>query len=110
MVKLSRIGVNSAGRVGFWLGVATIVANIIAGLIFLFVVHGIPPTMIPLDVWKDIAIQVILTGSVTSLAMGLFAVIYNSGNFFGGLELEFESPDALTEKPKNGEDESDDLD
>lgn len=111
MVKLSKIGVNSASRVGFWLGVATVVANVIAGLIFLFVVEGIPPTQIPIEIWKQVAFSILITGCVTSMTMSLFAFLYNlNGSLFGGLELEFESPDSFNDKRKNGEDEADELD
>jgi hypothetical protein len=110
IVKLSRIGVGSAARSGFWLGVATSIANVIVGLIFLFVVHGIPPTQLPPEIWKQVAFSIMISGAVTALAMRLFALIYNSGNIFGGLELEFEMPDTPDEKRKNGEDEADTLD
>jgi hypothetical protein len=103
MIKLRRIGVQAAGRVGFWLGIATSSANIIASLIFLFVVMGIPPTKLPLELWKQVAFSIAITGAVTALAMSLFASIYNLNGMFGGLELEFDMSDTPFEKQKHGD-------
>lgn len=109
MVTLRRIGVQSAGRVGFWLGVATSIANLTIGLIYLFIVFGVPPTVVLAELWKDIAISIPISGAVTGLAMALFASLYNMKGAFGGLELEFDmSATASEEKRKNGDSETSD--
>ena len=101
MLTLRRIGIQSAGRVGFWLGVVTSVANIIVALVMLYVQLGIPPTGIPPEIWQQIGLSIFLSGIVTALAMGLFAFLFNMSGLFGGLELEFDMPDSPNEKRKN---------
>lgn len=108
MITLRRIGVQSAGRVGFWLGIATAAANIIVALVMLFIQLGIPPTSLPPEIWQQIGLGILISGIVTALAMGLFAFLYNMNGAFGGLELEFDMPDAPDDKRKNGESEEDD--
>lgn len=111
MVKLRRIGVRSAGRFGFWFGVAASLSQIIIALIILFFVYGVPPTAIPLDAWLRVASSIFIGGLATAFSMTVFSFIYNwSANSFGGLELDFEMPSAPVEKRKNGDFEDDDED
>jgi hypothetical protein len=106
MITLRKIGVQSAWRIGFLLGVATTIANVIGFFVILFVRQGIPPTVFPAEVWMEIALGVLISGIITALAMGLFAALYNMNGLFGSLKLEFDMPDSPSEKRKNGEDET----
>jgi hypothetical protein len=90
MMRLRRIGVFSAGRFGFWLGLALTLAEIIVAL-FMLAMNGIPPTALPPEIWGQIAWFIFVTALIMAFSVFVFALIYNwSTDIFGGLELEFE--------------------
>lgn len=106
MVTLRRIGVRSAGNLGFWFGVAFGVINFVFFLIILLFVFGVPLRELPSELWVRVAIGLVLGGLQTAFSFGMMAFIYNriSGNF-GGLQLEFSAPiaPAPQEKAKTGD-------
>jgi hypothetical protein len=92
MVKLRRIGQFSAARFGFFLGFATMFAQILVAL-FILTINGIPPTQLPPEIWGQIAWIIFVNSAFTAFSTFVFAMIYNWGSdMFGGLELEFETP------------------
>jgi hypothetical protein len=98
MMRLRRIGPVSAARFGFWLGFATMFAQILVALFFL-TINGVPPTSLPLDVWRQIAWLIFMSSAITAFSTFVFAMIYNwSTDMFGGLELEFEMLPPSVEK------------
>lgn len=101
MVTLRRIGVVSAGRVGFWMGLATSFVNFVVILMFL-VYNDIPVWEFPPEIWYQIGLQILISSIIMSFAVGMFAFLYNlNKNVFGGLKLEFEMPNNRDEKRKN---------
>lgn len=99
MVTLRRIGVASAGRVAFLFGFATSFVNILFALFMLVFIQGVPISVLPPEIWMQIAINILLSSLVMAFGTGLFALLYNLGS--GGLQLEFEMQGAPGEKPKN---------
>lgn len=113
MVILRRIGVRSAGKVGFWLGVTLATINVVIFFIFLaFVLQKMPPA----EFFVRAIVFTFFTGVQTALILGGVAFLYNIiARNHGGLELDFEMPSPPTngEKRKNddligAEDDSDD--
>lgn len=113
MVTLKRVGLRSAGRVGFWLGVAFAIVNFTIFLFFLLVIAGIPLNLLDVQFWLRVALSLFFSGLNSAISFGIMAFFYNwVSKSFGGLELEFDSLDMPTEKRKNDaapimEDESD---
>jgi len=106
MVTLRRIGVQSAGRMGFWLGIAFATINISIILIFLLLVARVPLAAFGLNFWVRVALSISLAGVQGAFTWGMFAFVYNmAANAGGGLELEFDMPGTSTngEKRKNEE-------
>ncbi|MEL6406009.1 MAG: hypothetical protein AAFR81_16685 [Chloroflexota bacterium] len=103
MVTLKRIGIISAGRVGFWMGVALSVTQLIFLLFFLTIIADISLTDLPFLFWQQMFIGLLFSGAITAFSVGMYAFIYNmNANRFGGLELEFEVMDTPSEpKRKN---------
>ena len=102
MVTLRRIGLWSAARVGFWFSVASNLVFLFIGLI-LMILNNVPVTQLPLDFWIRLLIIITLNGFFSSLSTVIMAFLYNRiAKTFGGIELEFEMPDGVTEKRKNG--------
>lgn len=101
MVTLRRIGVRSAGRVGFFMGMATSVANFAFFLFVVIVIYGVPISVIDSDLWRQIGLSILISSMVTSFAFGMFAFFYNLSPSIGGLQLEFDIPDAPRPKRKN---------
>lgn len=106
MVTLRRIGVQSAGRFGFFIGMTTSIANFTFFFFMLFVVHGVPISVLPPDIWREIGLSIFFSSTVMSFAVGMFAFLYNMSPSIGGLQLEFDMPDSPRSKRKN--DDSDD--
>lgn len=115
MVTLKRIGVKSAGLIGFWFGAALIMTQI-TFFIVLFAIESssFPRFLFSLDFWIVILQLIISVALQTAIFFGASAYIYNLvSNLHGGLKLEFEPVDSATAKRKNDEipsDESDDDD
>lgn len=101
MVTLRRIGIRSAGRVGFFMGMATSVANFAFFLFLIVVVHGVPISLLGPDLWQQIGLSILISSVIMSFAFGMFAFIYNLAPSIGGLQLEFDMPDAPRPKRKN---------
>lgn len=110
MVTLRRIGVRSAGRAGFFMGLATSVTNFAFFLFLLVIVHGVPISVIDSDMWRQIGLSCLLSSLIMSFAVGMFAFIYNIAPSIGGLQLEFDMPDAPSSKRKNDVIEDDTID
>lgn len=103
MVTLRRVGLVSAGRVGFWFSVATNMAFLMFALVIM-IMNDFPITRLPPEFWIKLAIMMTINGLISSFSAGMTAFIYNMiSKSFGGLQLEFEMPDTVTEKRKNGE-------
>lgn len=103
MVTLRRIGIVSAGRVGFFFALATSIANVAFALFWLVVINGVPISVLPPDIWFQIALNVFLSSLVMALGVCLFAFLYNLNVGTGGLQLEFDTPTAYASKRKNDE-------
>ena len=94
MVNLRRIGVRSAGRVGFWLGVAMSTTQLLIFLVFFLVIIGGSPTVLGGEFWSRVIISIGVSGFASAFSAGMFAFIYNMNTrIFGGLQLEFEDVD-----------------
>ncbi|MEO1290408.1 MAG: hypothetical protein AAFV93_21900 [Chloroflexota bacterium] len=109
MVTLRRIGIFSAGRVGFFFGVATSIMNVAFAIFWLVVVQGVPISVLPPDIWGQIAFNILISSFVVSLGMGAFAFLYNLSPGFGGLKLEFEMHDGGISPKRKNDDLLDDL-
>lgn len=116
MVTLRRIGVRSAGRVGFWLGVALATVNIVVVLLFLLIVVQQNP---PASFFVRALVFTFFSGVQSALMLGMMAFVYNLiARNYGGLELDFDMPGQGSdgEKRKNddradaGTDDEDDDD
>jgi len=103
MVTLKRIGVVSAGRIGFWMGVALSITQLFFLLFFLTVVGEVSLKDIPFIFWQRMLIGMLFSATFTAISVGTYAFIYNlNAERFGGLELEFEVMDTPSEpKRKN---------
>ena len=99
MVTLRRIGVGSAFRVGFLFALATSVVNIAFAIFWLVFINGVPLSVLPPEIWGQLAFNIALSSLVMALGIGFFALMYNLG--FGGLKLEFDVPSTPAEKRKN---------
>ncbi|MDQ7027676.1 MAG: hypothetical protein Q9P01_18930 [Anaerolineae bacterium] len=103
MVTLRRVGLRSAGRVGFWFSVATNMAFLMFALV-MAIINDFPVTRLPLEFWLKMAIMMAINGLFSSFSAGMTAFLYNIvSKSFGGLQLEFEMPDSVSNKRKNGE-------
>lgn len=103
MVILKRIGVVSAGRIGFWMGIAGSLTQLVIFLFFLTIVGNVSITDIPFVAWQRIFFSTLIGGFITAFSVGAYAYVYNlNADRFGGLELEFEPVDSpRTPKAKN---------
>jgi hypothetical protein len=102
MVTLRRIGLRSAARVGFWFSVATNIFFLLIGAIIM-IMNGVPVLQQPPEFWIRLVIMLTLNGLFSSLSTVIMAFLYNViANAFGGIQLEFEMPDAVVNKRKNG--------
>ncbi len=102
MVTLRRIGVRSAGRLGFWLGAALSITQLTIFLIFLIIFARIPLNELGLDFWLRLVQVVILSAANSAFTFGMMAYLYNVvSRRYGGLELEFEPGDTPDKKRKN---------
>lgn len=102
MVTLRRIGIRSAGRLGFWVGVALAITLLTFILSLAFFLGGLRLTELGLDFWLEALRYVVTNGLSTAFTFGMFSFIYNLiSKTWGGLELEFEPIPTQTEKRKN---------
>lgn len=104
MVTLRRVGLMSAGRMGFWLGMAFAIVQSTIFIVFL-VALGVPFNKLPPDFWWQLGIGILFSSVSAALSYGTFAFLYNmTASMFGGLKLEFDTLDtpAAQEKRKNG--------
>jgi flagellar biosynthesis protein FliQ len=102
MVTLRRIGVRSAGRLGFWLGMALSITQLVIFLLILIFLARVPLSELGLDFWLRL-LQVVLFSALNSaFTFGMFAYLYNLiSRSYGGLELEFEPISPQETKRKN---------
>lgn len=110
MVTLRRIGVVSAGRVGFWVGVAVMLTIIMLSLLLAATFGNLPLRSLGLDFLIRVAFSLMMSGIQFAFLFGMLAFIYNrAASVGGGIELDFDMPGATGSKRKNGEtdDESD---
>ncbi|MCA9915029.1 MAG: hypothetical protein KC496_16860 [Anaerolineae bacterium] len=102
MVTLRRIGVRSAGRIGFWLGMALSITQLAIFLFFVLVFAGIPLHELGLDFWLRLVQVVLLSAANSAFTFGMMAYLYNVvSRRYGGLQLEFEPGDTPENKRKN---------
>ena len=102
MVSLRRIGLYSAGRLGFWLGLALALTNFVIFMVFLLVVAQVPLSAFGLGFFIRVVIGLVLSAVNSAITFGTMAFLYNTvANGFGGLQLEFEPLDTPDNKPKN---------
>jgi hypothetical protein len=102
MVTLRRVGLMSAARVGFWFSVVTNLIFLTIGFVIM-ILNNVPVTRLPPEMWMQLAIIITLNGLVSSFSAMATAFIYNLiAKSFGGIQMEFEMPDTMTEKRKNG--------
>lgn len=102
MVTLRRIGVRSAGRIGFWLGMALSITQLAIFLVFIFIVGQVSLTDLGLDFWLSLLQVVILSAANSAFTFGMMAYLYNLvSRRYGGLQLEFEPGDTPANKRKN---------
>lgn len=108
MITLRRIGVFSAGRVGFLFGLATGIVHLGIG-ITLFILGGGSLAEIPLELWRLLAMSIVMSSLVLAGVMTMFAFLYNISPGSGGLKLEFDMQGASITKRKNDEFIDDDI-
>ncbi|MGB7339197.1 MAG: hypothetical protein WBC91_09920 [Phototrophicaceae bacterium] len=109
MVTLKRIGVSSAGRVGFFFSLITTLVHFSVWLFTLIVIEGVPISVIPAELWRQIAINILINCLVSGVAFACFALVYNwMPNT--GLQLEFEVHPTSTEKRKNDDADIEEID
>lgn len=101
MVTLKRIGVMSAGRVGFFFGLTTSVMSVVFAITWAVIFDNLPLEVLTPELLAFIGRNILIGSFATSLGFGFFAFVYNMG--FGNLQIEFEMPDTPDDKPKNGD-------
>lgn len=105
MVTLRRIGIRSAGNLGFWLAVAFGLINFFMFMIFILFFARIPLRELPIDFFMQFGFFIFLGAVNAAFSAGMMAFIYNRiSKNFGGLQLEFSMPVAtVEEKDKTGD-------
>ncbi len=100
MVTLKRVGVKSAGMIGFWLGAALTITQITFFiLIFTLESPGLPDFLRRLDFWVAMVQIIISVALQTAVFFGASAYIYNLiSKWHGGLKLEFETLPVATKR------------
>ncbi len=102
MVTLRRIGVRSAGRLGFWLGMALSITQLAIFLLVLIFLARVPLTELKLDFWLRLVQVVVFSALNAAFTFGMFAYLYNLvARSWGGLELEFDPQEPKQDKRKN---------
>jgi hypothetical protein len=104
MVTLKRVGVKSAGLIGFWLGAALTITQITIFILMFTLSSSAPPEfLLRLDFWVAILRIIISVALQTAVFFGASAYIYNLiSKWHGGLKLEFETL-PVARKRKNDE-------
>lgn len=93
MVTLRRVGVVSAGRIGFWMGVAFALINFSVFLLLIIFLGKVSIQDIPVDFWVRALLLTGFAGLQASFMWGMVAFIYNmAARNGGGLELDFDMP------------------
>ena len=108
MVILRRIGIRSAGNLGFWVGLAFGLINFFIFMAFVFFVGHVPLREIPMSFFFRVAMALFFGSMQSAFTFGMFAFVYNRvAQNTGGLQLEFSDPVAPPpppyDKPKTGD-------